>query len=68
MKRVTVRSLPTAAPAYRMKNRLTFDKDDDFVIFNTRCGVPVAESTIKRGFHRTLALIGPISMIPIALS
>ncbi|MDR1175095.1 MAG: hypothetical protein LBK83_06455 [Treponema sp.] len=51
-----------------MKNRLTFDKDDDFVIFNTRCGVPVAESTIKRGFHRTLALIGPISMIPIALS
>jgi integrase len=35
-----------------------FDNDDDFVIFNTRRGVPVAESTIKRGFHRTLALIG----------
>jgi integrase len=35
-----------------------FDKDDDFVIFNTRRGVPVAESTIKRGFHRALALIG----------
>jgi integrase len=34
------------------------DTDDDFVIFNTRRGVPVAESTIKRGFHRTLALIG----------
>ncbi|GHT84331.1 hypothetical protein FACS1894137_07240 [Spirochaetia bacterium] len=37
---------------------LKFDNDDDFVIFNTRRGIPVAESTIKRGFHRTLALIG----------
>jgi integrase len=35
-----------------------FDTEDDFVIYNTRRGVPVAESTIKRGFHRTLALIG----------
>jgi integrase len=38
--------------------KLTFDKDDDFVIFNTSRGKPVAESTIKRGFHRALALIG----------
>jgi integrase len=37
---------------------LAFDGEDDFVIFNTRRGIPVAESTIKRGFHRTLALIG----------
>jgi integrase len=42
----------------RIAARLSFDKDDDFVIFNARRGVPVAESTIKRGFHRTLALIG----------
>jgi integrase len=35
-----------------------FDNDEDFVIFNSRRGVPVAESTIKRGFHRALALIG----------
>jgi len=35
-----------------------FNHDDDFVIFNTRRGVPVAESTIFRGFHRALALIG----------
>jgi len=35
-----------------------FDKDDDFVIFNTRQGVPVSETTINRGFHRALALIG----------
>jgi integrase len=38
--------------------RLSFDHDDDFVIFNTKRGVPVAESTIKRGFRRALALIG----------
>jgi integrase len=35
-----------------------FDNDDDFVVFNSRKAVPVAESTIKRGFHRALALIG----------
>jgi integrase len=37
---------------------LKFDNDEDFVIFNTRKGVPAAESTIKRGFRRILALIG----------
>jgi integrase len=42
----------------QMAAELTFDHDDDFVIFNTRRGVPVAESTINRGFHRALALIG----------
>jgi integrase len=42
----------------RVAARFTFDTDDDFVIFNVRRGVPVAESTIKRGFHRALALIG----------
>jgi integrase len=42
----------------RVVSRLKFDNEDDFVIFNTRRGVPVAESTIKRGFRRALALIG----------
>jgi integrase len=42
----------------KVASKFTFDNDDDFVIFNTRRGVPVAESTIKRGFHRTLVLIG----------
>jgi integrase len=42
----------------RVASIFQFDQDDDFVIFNTRRGVPVAESTIKRGFHRSLALIG----------
>ena len=42
----------------RVASTLKLDNDDDFVIFNTRRGVPVAESTIKRGFRRTLALIG----------
>jgi integrase len=42
----------------RVASMLKFDNEDDFVIFNTRKGIPVAESTIKRGFHRTLALIG----------
>jgi len=37
---------------------LGFDRDDDFVIFNTSRRIPVAESTILRGFHRALALIG----------
>jgi hypothetical protein len=37
---------------------LNFNNEDDFVIFNTRRGIPVAESTMKRGFHRALALIG----------
>jgi integrase len=37
---------------------LGFDNEDDFVIFNTRRLIPVAESTILRGFHRALALIG----------
>jgi integrase len=35
-----------------------FDTDDDFVIFNLNHGKPIAGSTLKRGFHRTLALIG----------
>jgi integrase len=42
----------------RVASVLKFDNDDDFVIFNTRRGIPVAESTIKRGFHRALALAG----------
>jgi integrase len=42
----------------RVASIFQFDNEDDFVIFNTRKGVPVAESTIKRGFHRTLTLIG----------
>jgi integrase len=42
----------------KVASTFQFDKDDDFVIFNTRRGVPVAKSTIKRGFHRALALIG----------
>ena len=42
----------------RVSTILGFDREDDFVIFNTRRGVPVAESTIERGFHRALALIG----------
>jgi integrase len=42
----------------RVASLFKFDTDDDFVIFNTQRGVPVAESTIKRGFHRALALIG----------
>ena len=42
----------------RVASILGFDNDDDLVIFNTRRGVPVAESTIKRGFHRALALVG----------
>jgi len=37
---------------------LGFNQDDDFVIFNTGQRIPVAESTILRGFHRALALIG----------
>jgi len=42
----------------RVSELLHFNHDDDFVIFNARRGVPVAESTIFRGFHRALALIG----------
>jgi integrase len=42
----------------QVASSIKFDNDTDFVIFNTRRGVPVAESTIKRGFHRVLALIG----------
>jgi len=42
----------------RIASALGFDNSDDFVIFNTSHGVPVAESTIKRGYRRTLALIG----------
>jgi len=34
------------------------DKDEDFVIFNKKRGTPVADTTIKNGFHRILALIG----------
>ncbi|MCL2215175.1 MAG: tyrosine-type recombinase/integrase [Treponema sp.] len=42
----------------RIASAQGFDNGDDFVIFNTSHGVPVAESTIKRGYRRTLALIG----------
>ena len=42
----------------RAASVLNVDNDDDFIIFNTKRGVPVAESTIKRGYHRALALIG----------
>ena len=42
----------------RVASILKFDNDEDFVIFNTRRGVPVAESTIRRGYCRALALIG----------
>jgi integrase len=42
----------------RVATFLGFNRDDDFVIFNANRGVPVAESTIFRGFHRALALIG----------
>jgi len=31
---------------------------EDFVIFNAMRGVPAAEVTLRRGFHRALALIG----------
>jgi len=31
---------------------------EDFVIFNAKRGVPAAEVTLRRGFHRALALIG----------
>jgi integrase len=31
---------------------------EDFVIFNSKRGVPVAETTMRQGFHRALALIG----------
>ena len=42
----------------RVASTLHFDNNDDFVIFNTRHGVPVTESIIKRGYRRALALIG----------
>jgi integrase len=42
----------------RVASIFKFDNDADFVIFNTRRGVPVAESTIRRGYCRALALIG----------
>jgi integrase len=42
----------------KVSSFLGFTQGDDFVIFNTRRGKPVAESTILRGFHRALALIG----------
>jgi integrase len=42
----------------KVSSFLGFNQDDDFVIFNTRRGVTVAESTMNRGFHRALALIG----------
>jgi len=31
---------------------------EDFVIYNAKRGVPAAEVTLRRGFHRALALIG----------
>ena len=37
---------------------LSYDKDDDFVIYNVKRKVPVSENTVKRGFRRTLSLIG----------
>jgi len=37
---------------------LSYDQDNDFVIYNAKRRVPISENTIKRGFIRTLALIG----------
>jgi len=42
----------------RVASTLQFANNDDFVVFNKRHGIPVAEITIKRGYHRTLSLIG----------
>ena len=42
----------------RVASIINFDNGNDFVVFNTRRGVPVAESTIRRGYCRALALIG----------
>jgi integrase len=42
----------------KVSSFLGFNQDDDFVIFNTRRGIPVAETTMLYGFHRALALIG----------
>ena len=37
---------------------LSYDTDNDFVIYNIKRKAPVSENTIKRGFRRTLSLIG----------
>jgi integrase len=42
----------------RVATFLGYNQNDDFVIFNAKRGIPVAESTIIRSFHRALALIG----------
>ena len=42
----------------KVSSFLGFDQDDDFVIYNSRRGIPVAETTMLFGFHRALALIG----------
>ena len=42
----------------KVATRVGLDTPTDFVIFNTKRGIPVAEVTMRRGFHRALALIG----------
>jgi len=42
----------------RVASAKGYDNNDDFVVFNKKRGIPVAESTIKRGYRRILALIG----------
>jgi integrase len=37
---------------------ISYDKDEDFVIFNIKRSVPISDSTIKRGFRRALTFIG----------
>ncbi|MEI6388684.1 MAG: site-specific integrase [Spirochaetota bacterium] len=42
----------------KVASRVGLDTPTDFVIFNAKRGVPVAEVTMRRGYHRALALIG----------
>jgi len=41
-----------------LAKKLRRAEPEDLVIFNTKRGVPVAEVTMRRGYRRTLALIG----------
>jgi integrase len=41
-----------------LATKLGRSEPEDFVIFNEKRGMPVAEVTMRRGFHRALALIG----------
>lgn len=42
----------------KIATKLGRAEPEDFVIFNEKRGVPVAEVTMRRGFHRALSLIG----------